>query len=68
GIYHPEFSKSLTLQEYLNKKYKKNVPTIGIWFHREHWINNDLDYIDNTIKEIENREPMPLQYLESQEK
>ncbi|WP_278522667.1 cobaltochelatase subunit CobN [Clostridium cochlearium] len=55
GIYHPEFSKSLTLHEYLNKKYKKNVPTIGIWFHREHWINNDLDYIDNTIKEIENR-------------
>lgn len=53
GIYHPEFKGALTLDEYLQKKYNPQRPTIGIWFHRVHWINNNIDYIDKTIKEIE---------------
>jgi len=53
GIYHPDFLESLTLKQYLNEKYKPDVPTVGIWFHRAYWINNDTDYIDNIIKEIE---------------
>mgnify|MGYP000925095214 FL=1 len=53
GIYHPEFEGTLTLEEYLQKKYDPGRPTIGIWFHRNHWVNNNIDYIDKTIKEIE---------------
>lgn len=53
GIYHPEFLEVPTLEEYLEKKYKKDAPTVGICFHRVHWLNKNLDYMDKIIKEIE---------------
>ena len=49
GIYHPEFEGTLTLEEYLQKKYDPGRPTIGIWFHRNHWVNNNIDYIRAVI-------------------
>jgi len=54
GVYHPEFPVAMTLQEY-KKSLKEDVPTIGIWFHREHWINLDLEYVDALIRSIESR-------------
>nr|WP_278321793.1 cobaltochelatase subunit CobN [Clostridium ljungdahlii] len=32
GIYHPKYESTLTLEEYLQKKYDPGLPTIGIWF------------------------------------
>ncbi|NMA86001.1 MAG: cobaltochelatase subunit CobN [Tissierellia bacterium] len=55
GIYHPDYIQPPTLDEYLEKKYDKTKPTIGIWFHRSQWVNQNTDYMDRLIQEIENR-------------
>lgn len=55
GIYHPEFAGVPTLEEYLQKKYIPDRPTVGIWFHRNQWINKNTDYIDAIIKEVESQ-------------
>lgn len=55
GIYHPEFDYFPSLKEYCQVKYISGQPTVGMWFHREHWINNNVDYVDAFIKEFESR-------------
>ena len=56
GIYHPDFSTLPSKEEYLEKKYNREKPTIGIWFHRSQWVNENTDYIDKLIKEIEKKD------------
>jgi len=56
GIYHPDFSRIFTLEEYYSLKINPQKPTIGIWFYQSYWLNGDLAYIDALIREIENQE------------
>jgi cobaltochelatase CobN len=53
GIYHPDFSKIFTLEEYYPLKIDPQKPTIGIWFYQSYWLNGDLAYIDALIREVE---------------
>ncbi|MEM4473431.1 MAG: cobaltochelatase subunit CobN [Candidatus Bathyarchaeia archaeon] len=56
GIYHPDFEKIPTLQEYMAKKYIAGRPTIGVWFHQTHWQSGDTTFVDEVIREIERHE------------
>ncbi|MDR2720410.1 MAG: cobaltochelatase subunit CobN, partial [Nitrososphaerota archaeon] len=53
GIYHPDFTGSPKLAEYLQKKYVPEKPTVGIWFHHANWQSQDISFIDSLVKEIE---------------
>jgi len=53
GIYHPDFSHTPTLEEYLAKKYSPERLTVGIWFHQSHWQSGDLAFVDSVIRELE---------------
>ncbi len=55
GIYHPEFSKVFSLEEYYHLKLDPKKLTIGVWFYQSYWLNQDLAYIDSLITHIENK-------------
>lgn len=55
GIYHPEIEDVPSFEEYYRNKLEPDRPTVGIWFHRSQWLNNNTNYIDVIIKEIEAR-------------
>jgi len=56
GIYHPDFEKSPTLDEYLKEKVTPGKPTIGIWMHHTNWQSGDLMFADFLIAEIERQD------------
>lgn len=53
GIYHPDLPDPLEIDQYIQKKIKKNRITIGIWFNQSYWVNNNLKFIDALIKTSE---------------
>ena len=53
GIYHPDFSSVPDLNDYLERRYDPEKPTVGLWFYQALWLGNDLEHIDAIIREIE---------------
>ncbi len=53
GIYHPDFDRDVSLEEYLRRNIKDDIPTIGLMFPATLWIFDNLDHIDYLIREIE---------------
>jgi len=53
GIYHPDFSYIPSLDEYLEKRYKKGRLTVGLWFYQSFWMAKNTLFVDSLIKEIE---------------
>lgn len=52
GIYHPDFDRDVTLEEYLGN-LDPSRPTVGLMFTANLWIYGNLEHIDETIREIE---------------
>jgi len=55
GIYHPDFEHLPTLDDYMEKKIVPGRPTVGLWFHQNHWQGGNTSYVDAIIKEIEHQ-------------
>lgn len=53
GIYHPDFSEPLTIEDYLTQKHDPAKPTVGVWFYQSYWLNNNLMWMDSLIRTIE---------------
>ncbi len=53
GIYHPDFDSIPALEDYCRKKHFPDRPTVGLWFHRSHWVNMNTDFVDAIVREIE---------------
>jgi len=53
GIYHPDFDYIPTLDDYITKRIVPGRPTVGVWFHQNHWQGGNTTYVDSLIKEIE---------------
>ena len=53
GIYHPDLSNDISLENYLLKQIKPGQPTIGMWFYQGLVQANDLEHIDSIIRTIE---------------
>ncbi len=63
GIYHPDMTKLLELDEYLRwaqKRISKDAPIVGIWFYQVWWLNKNLGFIDYLIREIERQGAIAL--------
>lgn len=52
GIYHPDFGRDVTLEEY-RKALDPDKLTIGIMFTGNQWIYDNLDHIDALVREVE---------------
>lgn len=55
GIYHPDFVGVPSLDEYLEKKYNPGRVTVGLWFHRNYWVNGNTAFVDALIREVESK-------------
>jgi cobaltochelatase CobN len=55
GIYHPDLPGIPTLDAYLGAKLDPSKPTVGLWFYRTYWLNNNLAYIDAIIRSVESQ-------------
>jgi cobaltochelatase CobN len=55
GIYHPDFVGVPSLDEYLEKKYNPGRLTVGLWFHRNYWVNGNTAFVDALIREVESK-------------
>ncbi len=53
GIYHPTHGNCLNIDEYLEKVYDPDKITVGLSFYRNHWLNEDLHFINTFINSIE---------------
>ena len=53
GIYHPDFSKEITAEDYF-KTLDPKKPTVGIMISQNVWINDKLEPYDLLIHSIEN--------------
>ncbi|MEN3036555.1 MAG: cobaltochelatase subunit CobN [Candidatus Methanosuratincola petrocarbonis] len=53
GIYHPEFDRVPSLDEYMERRCKDGRPTVGIWFYHSFWQAGNTAFIDELIKEVE---------------
>ena len=56
GIYHPQLNYIPTIQEYLNLRYDKNKPTVGLWIYQSFWQSENLNFVDRLIEEIERQD------------
>ena len=54
GIYHPDFDRDVTLDEYL-AHLDPSKPTIGLMFTANLWIYGNLEHIDAFIRETESQ-------------
>ena len=52
GIYHPDFDKDITLEEY-ERHIDESRPTIGLMFPANLWIFGNLRHVDAFIREVE---------------
>ena len=52
GIYHPDFDRDVTLEEYLGN-LDPSRPTVGLMFTANLWIYGNLEHIDEFIRETE---------------
>ena len=53
GIYHPDYSITPGLEEYLAQRVEPRKITVGLWFYQTYWVNNNLAHIDAIIREVE---------------
>lgn len=53
GIYHPEFDHVPSLEEYMQKRYRADRLTVGIWFYHSFWQSENTAFIDEMIREAE---------------
>ena len=53
GIYHPDFPGNPEIEEYLEQKFDLQKITVGIWFYQSYWLNDNVEYIDAIIREVE---------------
>jgi len=53
GIYHPDFPGIPEMEEYLEQKFDSQKITVGIWFYQSYWLNDNVEYIDAVIREVE---------------
>ena len=53
GIYHPDMRGIPSLEEYLEARVDASRPSVGLWFYRTCWVNNNLAFIDAMIRKIE---------------
>ncbi|MFZ5453872.1 MAG: cobaltochelatase subunit CobN [Thermodesulfobacteriota bacterium] len=53
GVYHPDYATVPDLEEYLAAKVDPRKLTVGLWFYQNYWVNQNLQYIDAIIREIE---------------
>ncbi|MEW6658007.1 MAG: cobaltochelatase subunit CobN [Thermodesulfobacteriota bacterium] len=53
GVYHPDYPAVPDLEEYLAARVDPRKLTVGLWFYQTYWLNNNLQYIDVIIREIE---------------
>ncbi|MCW4019584.1 MAG: cobaltochelatase subunit CobN [Candidatus Bathyarchaeota archaeon] len=53
GIYHPDFDKLLTLDEYAKKKLAAQKPTVGVLFHTTQFQGENTSFVDSLITAIE---------------
>jgi cobaltochelatase CobN len=56
GIYHPDFDKLVTLDEYVEKKLTPGKPTVGILFHTTQLKGENTSFVDSLIKAIDRRD------------
>ena len=55
GIYHPDFDRDVTLEEYLDH-IRPEWPTIGILFTSNLWVYDNMDHLDAFIRKFESIE------------
>ncbi|OPY53679.1 MAG: cobaltochelatase subunit CobN [Methanosaeta sp. PtaU1.Bin060] len=53
GIYHPDFDRIPSLEEYLKRMHVDGRPTVGLWFYQSFWQSGNTAFIDRLISEIE---------------
>lgn len=53
GIYHPDLSNDISLENYLLTRIKPGLPTIGMWFYQGLVQANDLEHINSIIRTVE---------------
>ena len=54
GIYHPDFSRLLTSDEWRARRDSEKA-VVGLVFYRAHWMSGNLAFVDAMIREIERR-------------
>jgi cobaltochelatase CobN len=52
GIYHPDFSRPLTWDEWQGTHDSERA-VVGVIFYRSHWLSGNLAFVDAIIREIE---------------
>ncbi|PVX25661.1 MAG: cobalamin biosynthesis protein CobN [Candidatus Bathyarchaeum sp.] len=53
GIYHPDFDRILTFDEYAQKKIVPGKPTVGILFHPTQLRGENTSFVDSLIEAVE---------------
>ncbi|MDR2141638.1 MAG: cobaltochelatase subunit CobN [Deltaproteobacteria bacterium] len=53
GIYHPDWSEPVELEEYLAKQFQPGRVTVGLWFYQSYWVNDNLEFVDAAIRALE---------------
>jgi cobaltochelatase CobN len=53
GLYHPDIKGIPQISDYLAEKYDREKVTVGLWFAQNYWLNNNLEWIDGIIREVE---------------
>lgn len=60
GIYFPEASHIIDLNEYILHYWENDKPTIAIFFPRENWVWNNLSAMDQLIQCLKEKKINPL--------
>ncbi|MDI6603657.1 MAG: cobaltochelatase subunit CobN [Thermoanaerobacteraceae bacterium] len=55
GIYHPDYRDEIKPETFIQEKLNEKKPVIGILFYQSYWNAENLEFMDNLIKEIENQ-------------
>ena len=56
GVYHPDFNREISLEDYLDAKMIPGRPTVGVMYPANLWIYDNLEHIDTLIRELESKE------------
>jgi len=56
GVYHPSEAEGVSVQDFIERRFQPDRPSIAILFYRAHWMSGNLHTIDALIERLEKLE------------
>ena len=53
GIYHPDVQEPIGPEDFAQRRFQPDRPTIGFLFYRAHWMSGNLQAVDALIRRLE---------------